>query len=252
MQAALRYGEELAAKPLQITMTRTQQMFGLWLVGLHAAVLRVASGLTTRSACGPRPRSWPSCSSASRLRGTSRPGAVLPRQRDSATRTGRHHAARHQPSGGYETPEPAEDIRSKPAANSARRAHPVRRGRPPPAAPPTGRCRDHRRRRPPPASVIVTVVERRTQADAGGKAGLANRHDELVVGRVPVGPRGDGARAAVILLSLRPIEEDENEPVGRRPLGARPSPAASSGRQCPQSPLNTRLRVGVRGVLVGA
>ena len=29
-------------------------MFGLWLVGLHAAVLRVASGLTTRSACGPR------------------------------------------------------------------------------------------------------------------------------------------------------------------------------------------------------
>ena len=132
MQAALRYGEELAAEPLQITMTRTQQMFGLWLVGLHAALLRVASGLTTRSACGPRPRSWPSCSSASRLRGTSRPGAFLPRQRDSATRTGRHHAARHQPSGGYETPEPAEDIRSKPAANSARRAHPVRRKRLPP------------------------------------------------------------------------------------------------------------------------
>ena len=50
MQAALRYGEELAAEPLQITMTRTQQMFGLWLVGLHAAALRVVSGLTTRGA----------------------------------------------------------------------------------------------------------------------------------------------------------------------------------------------------------
>ncbi len=50
MQAALQYGQELAAEPLQITMTRTQQMFGLWLVGLHAAALRVVSGLTTRGA----------------------------------------------------------------------------------------------------------------------------------------------------------------------------------------------------------
>ena len=30
-------------------MTRTRQMFGLWLVGLHAATLRIVSGLTT---CG--------------------------------------------------------------------------------------------------------------------------------------------------------------------------------------------------------
>ena len=49
-QAALRYGEELAAEPLQIAMTRTQQMFGLWLVGLHAAALRVVSRFTVRGA----------------------------------------------------------------------------------------------------------------------------------------------------------------------------------------------------------
>ena len=46
MQAALRYGEQLAAEPLQIVMTRTQQMAGLWLIALHACALRVVSGLT--------------------------------------------------------------------------------------------------------------------------------------------------------------------------------------------------------------
>ena len=47
MQAALRYGEQLAAEPLQIVMTRTQQMAGVWLIALHACALRVVSGLTT-------------------------------------------------------------------------------------------------------------------------------------------------------------------------------------------------------------
>ena len=46
MQAALRYGEQLAAEPLQIVMTRTQQMAGVWLIALHACTLRVVSGLT--------------------------------------------------------------------------------------------------------------------------------------------------------------------------------------------------------------
>ena len=46
MQAVLRYGEQLAAEPLQIVMTRTQQMAGLWLIALHACVLRVVSGFT--------------------------------------------------------------------------------------------------------------------------------------------------------------------------------------------------------------
>lgn len=46
MQAALRYGEQLAAEPLQIVMTRTQQMAGVWLIALHACALRVVSGLT--------------------------------------------------------------------------------------------------------------------------------------------------------------------------------------------------------------
>ena len=47
MQAAMRYGEQLAAEPLQIVMTRTQQMAGVWLIALHACALRVVSGLTT-------------------------------------------------------------------------------------------------------------------------------------------------------------------------------------------------------------
>ena len=47
MQAALRYGEQLAAEPLQIVMARTQQMAGVWLIALHACALRVVSGLTT-------------------------------------------------------------------------------------------------------------------------------------------------------------------------------------------------------------
>lgn len=47
MMAAMRYGEQLAAEPLQIVMTRTQQMAGLWLIALHACALRVVSGLTT-------------------------------------------------------------------------------------------------------------------------------------------------------------------------------------------------------------
>lgn len=44
MQAALRYGEQLASEPFQIVMARTQQMAALWLVALHACVLRVVSG----------------------------------------------------------------------------------------------------------------------------------------------------------------------------------------------------------------
>lgn len=47
MMAAMRYGEQLAAEPLQIVMTRTQQMAGVWLIALHACALRVVSGLTT-------------------------------------------------------------------------------------------------------------------------------------------------------------------------------------------------------------
>lgn len=46
MMAALRYGEQLAAEPFQIVMTRTQQMAGVWLIALHAVALRVVSGLT--------------------------------------------------------------------------------------------------------------------------------------------------------------------------------------------------------------
>ena len=46
MMAAMRYGEQLAAEPLQIAMTRTQQMAGVWLIALHAGALRVVSGLT--------------------------------------------------------------------------------------------------------------------------------------------------------------------------------------------------------------
>lgn len=45
-QAALRYGEQLAAEPFQIVMARTQQMAGIWLIALHAVALRVVSGLT--------------------------------------------------------------------------------------------------------------------------------------------------------------------------------------------------------------
>lgn len=47
MMAAMRYGEQLAAEPLAIVMTRTQQMTGVWLIALHACALRVVSGLTT-------------------------------------------------------------------------------------------------------------------------------------------------------------------------------------------------------------
>ena len=47
LQASLRYGETLAAEPFQITMTRTQQMFGVWLVALNACALRVVGNLTT-------------------------------------------------------------------------------------------------------------------------------------------------------------------------------------------------------------
>lgn len=46
MMAAVRYGEQLAAEPLQIVMTRTQQMASIWLIALHAVALRVVSGLT--------------------------------------------------------------------------------------------------------------------------------------------------------------------------------------------------------------
>lgn len=46
MMAAMRYGEQLAAEPLQIIMARTQQMASVWLIALHACALRVVSGLT--------------------------------------------------------------------------------------------------------------------------------------------------------------------------------------------------------------
>lgn len=46
MMAAMRYGEQLAAEPLQVVMTRTQQMAGVWLIALHAVALRVVSGLS--------------------------------------------------------------------------------------------------------------------------------------------------------------------------------------------------------------
>ena len=44
MQAAMRYGEQLAAEPLQIVMTRAQQMAGVWLIALHAVALRSSPG----------------------------------------------------------------------------------------------------------------------------------------------------------------------------------------------------------------
>lgn len=44
------YMENLARTPLQSTLTLTQQMFGVWLVALHAAALRVASGLSVGGA----------------------------------------------------------------------------------------------------------------------------------------------------------------------------------------------------------
>ena len=52
MMAAMRYGEQLAAEPLQIVMARTQQMAGVWLIALHACALRVVSGLTTGGTWG--------------------------------------------------------------------------------------------------------------------------------------------------------------------------------------------------------
>ena len=50
MQAARRYGEQLASEPFQIVMMRTQQMAGLWLIALHACVLRIVSGLNVGGA----------------------------------------------------------------------------------------------------------------------------------------------------------------------------------------------------------
>ena len=52
MQAAIRYGEQLAREPLQIMVTRTQQFAGLWLVGLHAVALRVVSGFSVGATWG--------------------------------------------------------------------------------------------------------------------------------------------------------------------------------------------------------
>lgn len=46
MQAAFRYGEQLSREPLQIVLVRAQQFAGIWLVALHAVVLRVVSGLS--------------------------------------------------------------------------------------------------------------------------------------------------------------------------------------------------------------
>ena len=50
MMAAMQYGEQLAGEPFQVVMTRTQQMAGVWLIALHACVLRVVSGFKVSGA----------------------------------------------------------------------------------------------------------------------------------------------------------------------------------------------------------
>ena len=47
MTPAMAYREIVGPEPLQIVMARTQQFAGIWLVGLHATVLKVVSGFTT-------------------------------------------------------------------------------------------------------------------------------------------------------------------------------------------------------------
>lgn len=46
MTPAMAYREIVGPEPLQIVMARTQQFAGIWLVGLHATVLRVVAGFT--------------------------------------------------------------------------------------------------------------------------------------------------------------------------------------------------------------
>ena len=51
LQASMRYGETLAAEPLQVAISQTQQMFGIWLVALNACALRIVGKLTTAGTC---------------------------------------------------------------------------------------------------------------------------------------------------------------------------------------------------------
>ncbi len=44
---AMAYREIVGLEPLQIVVAQTQQFAGIWLVALHATVLRVVSGFTT-------------------------------------------------------------------------------------------------------------------------------------------------------------------------------------------------------------